>query len=74
MARFSIGDKISFLRRNEIIRKGTVVSGPWNVEKVDHYNVKWEWVSDEDKMFITPDKIDLISDLPSTKYYYKLSN
>lgn len=73
MARFEKGDKISFFRRNEVIRKGEVVSGPFNVDKVDHYNVKWDWVHYEDRGFISPDKIDLISDLSSTKYHYQLS-
>jgi hypothetical protein len=74
MARFQIGDNIGLFRRNDVIRKGTVLSGPWNVEKVDHYNVKWEWVDKEDRYFISPDKIDLISDLSSTKYHYELLN
>jgi hypothetical protein len=73
MARFEKGDKISFFRRNEVIRKGEVVGGPFNVDKVDHYNVRWDWVNYEDRGFISPDKIDLISDLSSTKYHYELS-
>ena len=74
MARFKKGDKISFFRRNEVIRKGEVVSGPFNVDKVDHYHVRWDWVHHEDKYFISPEKIELISDLSSTKYHYELSN
>jgi hypothetical protein len=74
MARFQIGDKIELMRRNEVIRKGLVISGPFNVEKVDHYNVRWDWVEKEDSMFIGQDKIDLISDLSSEKYRYRLSN
>lgn len=73
MARFEKGDKISFFRRNEVIRKGEVVDGPFKVDKVDHYQVRWDWVHYEDRLFITPDKIDLISDLSSTKYHYELS-
>lgn len=74
MARFKIGDTIEFLRRDEVIRKGVVVNGPYNLEKVDHYNVRWDWVHHEDSLFIGPDKIDLISDLSSEKYHYRLSN
>ena len=74
MARFQIGDKISFFRNNEVIRNGEVVNGPFNVDKVDHYHVRWDWVHHEDKGFISSDKIDLISDLSTTKYHYGLSN
>lgn len=74
MARFQVNDKIELLRRSEVMRKGTVVAGPWNVEKVDHYHVKWEWGNYEDRPFISEDKIDLICDLSSEKYRYRLSN
>lgn len=73
MARFQIGDKISFFRKNEVIRNGEVVNGPFSIDKVDHYNVRWDWVHHEDRDFISPNKIDLISDLSSTKYHYGLS-
>jgi hypothetical protein len=72
-ARFKIGDKIDFLRKDEVIRKGVVISGPWKLEGVNHYNVEWKWVTHEDSLFIGPDKIDLISDLRTTKYHYELS-
>jgi hypothetical protein len=74
MARFQIGDKIELLKRKEVIRKGEVISGPFKAEKIDHYNVRWDWVEAEDKLFITPDKIDLISDISTEKYHYQLSN
>ena len=74
MARFQIGDSIEFLKRKDVIRKGVVVAGPWNVDKVDHQNVRWDWVDKEDVLFIPPGKIDLICDLSSEKYQYRLSN
>jgi hypothetical protein len=73
MARFQIGDTIEFTKSNEVIRKGEVVNGPFNVDNVDHYHVRWDWVHHEDKDFISPDKIDLISDLQSKKYRYRLA-
>jgi len=72
MARFKIGENIGFFRRNEVMRKGVVVAGPWNVDSVDHYHVKWDWLHYEDKGFISPDKLDLICDLSSEKYQYNL--
>lgn len=71
MARFKIGDKIEFVKFDTPIRKGVVTAGPYNVDKVDHYHVKWEWTDDGIpwKNVLNP---DLISDLSSTKYHYRL--
>jgi hypothetical protein len=72
MAKFEVNDTITQFRYDEPIRKGIVVKGPFNVDKVDHYHVKWEWQDDE---YGTPkefrQEIDLICDLSSTKYHYK---
>lgn len=71
MARFEVNDTITQFRYESPIRKGIVVKGPYNVDKVDHYHVKWEWQDDE---YGTPkefrQEIDLICDLSSTKYHY----
>lgn len=72
MARFEIKDKIELVKFNKVIRKGVVINGPWNVEKIDHYHVKWEW--DEDGIQWKNMECDLICDLSSTKYHYRLSN
>ena len=72
MARFKIGDSIEQVRYSTVIRKGEVVAGPWKVDKVDHYHVKWAW---EDPQYGTPEwfkqETDLIADLTSTKYSYR---
>lgn len=72
MARFKIGDSIEQTRYNEVIRKGEVIAGPWTVDKVDHYHVKWSW---ESPHYGIPERyqqdIDLIADLISTKYSYR---
>ena len=71
MARFEVNDTITQFRYDEPIRKGVVVKGPYNLDKVDHYHVKWEWEHNEygnSKEF--RQEIDLICDLSSTKYHY----
>ena len=74
MARFNVNDTIELLRLDTPIRKGEVVAGPFVVDKVDHYHVRWDWVEHEDRLFIGgPDRIDLISDLTSKKYQYQLA-
>jgi len=70
MARFQVGDKIEFVKFKDAIRKGEVVKGPFNVEKVDHYYVRWDW--DVDGMIGR--NPDLICDLTSTKYHYRIAN
>ena len=71
MARFEVNDTITQFRYDAPIRKGIVVKGPYNVDRVDHYHVKWQWQDDE---YGTPkefrQEIDLICDLSSTKYHY----
>jgi hypothetical protein len=70
MARFQIGDKIELVKFTTAIRKGEVVKGPYKVDGVYHYQVNWEW--DEDG--IIGKNPNIISDLSSTKYHYRLSN
>jgi hypothetical protein len=70
MARFQVGDTIELVKFRDAIRRGVVVKGPWNEEKVDHYHVKWEW--DVDGMIGR--STDLICDLASTKYHYRIAN
>ena len=70
MAKFQIGDKIEFVKFNTPIQKGIVIAGPFLVDKVDHYHVKWEWT--EDGIEWKNMECDLISDLSSTKYHYRL--
>ena len=68
---FKIGDDIRQFRYNETIRIGTVTKGPFRVEGVDHYHVKWNWQHED---YGTPmgfeKDTDLISDMRSTKYHY----
>jgi len=69
--RFQVKDSITQLRYQDAIRKGTVVAGPFNVDGVSHYHVKWNW---EDKHYGTAEifkkEIELICDMVSTKYMY----
>ena len=73
MARFNLNDKIEFQKFGKAIRKGVVVGGPFNVDKIDHYHVKWEWDEDGNTQWKNMN-CDLICDLASTKYSYQLSN
>jgi hypothetical protein len=40
--RFKVNDSITQLRYNDAIRKGTVTEGPFDIDGVSHYHVKWD--------------------------------
>lgn len=70
--RFKVNDEIvQYLNDTEIIRKGTIVNGPIEVDKIDHYHVKWDW---EHAEYGTPvefkQEISLICDIPTDKFKY----
>ena len=72
--RFKVGDSIEQYRYEDVIRKGTVVKGPFRVEGVDHYHIKWTWECTQHgipEMFKT--ETDLICDLRSRQYRYELT-
>jgi len=72
--KFQINDKITQYHYEDVIRKGTVVKGPFRVENVDHYHVVWDW---ECPTVATPEfkqDVNLICDIKSTKYRYELSS
>jgi hypothetical protein len=77
MAKFKINDEIKFVRKSkdgyieyEILKKGIVTKGPFKVDGVDHYNVKWNWTDDgiQWKNILNE---EIIADLSSTKYEYR---
>jgi len=68
MSRFKPGDEIRQIRYNETIKIGTVLKGPYAIDKVDHYTVKWTWNEDGFGKLWNGDEI--IADLPSAKYQY----
>ena len=74
--RFKINDKIVQYRHDLVIRKGTVVKGPFRVENVDHYHVVWDWECPHHAA-VSPmfkQDVNLICDMKSTKYRYELYN
>jgi hypothetical protein len=64
-------DKIEHTKLGQVIKKGIITKGPFKVYGIDHYNVKWEW--DEDGIQWKNTDEDIISDLPSAKYRYQLT-
>ena len=71
--RFEVNDTITQLKFDEPIRKGIVISGPFDVDGVHHYTVKWEWEHEQHgtpSIFKKAGEDDLICDLISTKYRY----
>jgi hypothetical protein len=85
--RFKPNDQIVQYRKDEIIKRGTVVKGPMRVENVDHYHVVWDWEDENGapKKMLNAALMGLIStdpfmkderlicDLVSDKYRYALA-
>ena len=71
--RFKVNDKIEFLKFGKVIRGGTVTKGPYNIDGVDHYTVKWDYDREDGHLFKMYNSEDIICDLPSAKYRYKLA-
>jgi hypothetical protein len=73
MARFKIGDRISYIRKfnskiYDIMMTGTIQTECFVVDGIDHYRVNWEEYNRYE--FPTNQPFDIISDLPSKKYEY----
>jgi hypothetical protein len=73
--RFQVNDQIVQYHYRDVIRKGTIVKGPFREENIDHYQVKWEW---ECPIYAKTSDLfknsDLICDTVSKKYRYELAN
>ena len=77
MTKFKINDEIKFVRKSKngmveysVLKKGIVTKGPFNVDGIDHYNVKWNWTDDgiQWKNILNE---EIIADLSSLKYEYR---
>jgi hypothetical protein len=76
MTNFKVGDKFAHVRKSagtdriiEILDTGTITKGPFEVEKINHYNVEWDNIKNENW---ANSKFDIICDIDSKKYGYRL--
>jgi len=76
MTSFNVGDKFAFVRKSagtdrvvEILDTGTIIKGPFQVEKINHYHVEWDNSKNENWK---NSKFDIICDIDSIKYGYRL--
>jgi hypothetical protein len=76
MAKFKVGDKFAHVRKSagtdrilDVLATGKIVKGPFKVEKIDHYNVEWDF---KEGPQWANSKFDIICDIDSTKYGYRL--
>ena len=66
----SINDRVAFKKWDEIENTGTIIKGPIKIDRINHYQIKWD--------IITPNhypggtEIELISPIDSTKYKWEL--
>ena len=66
----NINDRVAFKKWDETLNTGTITKGPFKIDKINHYQIKWD--------NITPNhypggrEIEMISPMDSTKYNWKL--
>ena len=72
-----INDKVAFNRQSkdgmivyETINNGTIIKGPFKIDGVNHYQIKWDKVMPN--QYPGGMEIELISPMDSTKYGWKL--
>ena len=77
MARFQVNDKVAFVRKSkdwrviyETYNTGTIIKGPFMVDKINHYQVKWDNINPN--TYPGGSEIEMICDFDSTKYGFKL--
>ncbi len=72
MTNFNVGDKIAFNRQSkngmvyQRLNAGTIIKGPFMVDGINHYQIKWDKVTPNQSPGAT--EIELISPINSTKY------
>ena len=71
---FEIGDKIAFVKKTtitpEVLNVGTIIEGPFKIDKINHYKVKWDNITPNHYPGGT--EIEFISPMESTKYGWRL--
>jgi hypothetical protein len=66
----SINDRVSFKKRNENLNTGTIIKGPFKIDKINQYQIKWDTITPHH--YPGGSEIELISPMDSLKYKWEL--
>ena len=72
--RFKPNDQVEFLKFNKAIRSGVITKGPVSIDGTDHYVIRWNEDPNTGLRFDFFDGEEIICDLPSAKYRYRLAD
>lgn len=70
MKNFEINDRVSFNKWDQILNTGTIIEGPFEIDKINHYKIKWDNIIPNS--YPGGSEIEIISLIDSTKYTWKL--
>jgi len=64
-----INDRVAFKAGSEVLNTGTIVKGPFEIDKASHYHIEWDKVTPN--CYPGAHKIELISPMDSKKYKWQ---
>jgi hypothetical protein len=66
----SINDRVAFKKWNQIENTGTIIKGPVKIDRINHYQIKWDKIIPN--TYPGGTEIEMISPMDSTKYTWEL--
>lgn len=66
----NINDRVSFKKWNEVLNTGTIIQGPFKIDNINHYRIKWDKITPNHYPGGT--ETEMISPIDSTKYRWEL--
>ena len=70
MENFKINDRVSFNKWDMSLNTGTITKGPFKIDGIYHYQIKWDKVTPNH--YPGAFETELVSVIDSTKYTWKL--
>ena len=77
MVQFNTGDNVAFNRQSkdgrvvyETLNTGTIMEGPFDIDGIAHYQIKWNKVTPN--VYPGSTELELVSPMNSTKYGWAL--
>jgi hypothetical protein len=68
--KLTINDRVAFKEWDKILITGTIIKGPFIIDRIRHYQIKWDNIIPN--TFPGGMEIEMISPMDSTKYTWEL--
>ncbi len=70
MSNLKINDRVSFKKWDQILNTGTITNGPFKIDGINHYQIKWDNIIPNH--YPGGYEVELVSPMNSTKYTWEL--